>query len=35
MYHLVGEVEKFTKLNELQIELSRLLVNVCEDAGVP
>lgn len=35
LYHLVGEVEKFTKLNELQIELSRLLVNVCVDAGIP
>jgi len=35
IYRLVGEVEKFTKLNELQIELSRLLVNVCEDAGIP
>ncbi|KAG0131904.1 hypothetical protein HOY82DRAFT_591320 [Tuber indicum] len=35
VHQLVGEVEKFTKLNELQNELSRLLVNVCEDAGIP
>ncbi|PWW80264.1 hypothetical protein C7212DRAFT_361219 [Tuber magnatum] len=35
LHQLVREVEEFARLNELQIELSRLLMDVCEDAGIP